>query len=112
MWGMALFALLWVAQTLGRIRDLPFGVPHWGMSFPLAALAALTLRLAEPQGLLSVLGPLALALASIVIVMLSVATVRGLREGTLLMPEPVATITPVAAAPAHPPAGAPGKPNA
>lgn len=97
-WGVALFSLLWVGQTLPRLRSLPFGLPHWGMSFPLAALAALTLRLATPgSGLLAVLGPLLLALASLVVLMLSVATVKGLREGTLLVPEPVAVITPVQA---------------
>lgn len=52
-----------------RIGAQPFGLPHWGMSFPLAALAALTLRLAEqPDGL-------------------SLATLRGLRAGALLVPE-------------------------
>lgn len=98
LWGMALFGLLWAGGLAGRIRTLPFGLPHWGMSFPLAALAALTLRLATPgHGLLAVLGPLLLALASIVIVALCAATVRGLRDGSLLAPEPVASILPLSA---------------
>lgn len=97
LWGMALFSFLWAGRLAARIIALPFGVAHWGLSFPLAAFAALTLRLAEPGGLLAVLGPLLLALTSLVILALSMATLRGLRQGTLLAPEPVASITPVAA---------------
>ena len=94
-WGMALFAFLWAASLAGRIRRLPFALPHWGLSFPLAALAALTLRLATPGGVLAVAGPVLLALASLVILGLSLATLRGLRDGSLLAPEPVAPIVPV-----------------
>lgn len=97
LWGMAFFTLLWVGTLGKRIAALPFGLPHWGMSFPLAAMAALTLRLATPGGLLAVLGPALLALASLLVVALLLGTVRGLREGSLLAPEPVATITPAAA---------------
>ena len=96
-WGVALFSLGWVGTLGRRIAAQPFGLGHWGLSFPLAALAALTLRLAEPGGLLAVLGPVLLALASLVILALSLATVRGLRDGSLLAPEPVASITPVSA---------------
>jgi tellurite resistance protein len=66
------------------------------MSFPLAAFAALTLRIA-PTGPLSLFGVALLALASLVVAALTLATVRGLRDGSLLAPEPVAAIVPVAA---------------
>jgi tellurite resistance protein len=97
MWGVALFCLLWALTQARLIAAQPFALAHWGMSFPLAAFAALTLRLAEPGGLLAVLGPAALALASLVIAGLVLGTLRGLRHGTLLVPEP--------ASPAPPPAG-------
>jgi len=97
LWGMALFCLLWVGTLGKRIAALPFGLPHWGMSFPLTALAALTLRLATPGSALAALGPVLLALASLVILALALGTLRGLRDGSLLAPEPVASITPVAA---------------
>jgi tellurite resistance protein len=67
------------------------------LSFPLAAFAALTLRLAEPGSALAGFAPVALALASLVIAWLVLATLRGLRDGSLLAPEPVATIQPAAA---------------
>jgi tellurite resistance protein len=97
LWGMALFSLAWVAQQGKAIAALPFGLPHWGLSFPLAALAALTLRLAGPGGAMAALGTLLLALASLVITALVLGTVRGLRDGSLLAPEPVAAIQPAAA---------------
>lgn len=107
-WGIALFTLLWVATLLPRIAKLPFAVPHWALSFPLAAFAALTLRLAELRqigsgqggGLMQMLAVLLLATTTLVITGLLMATLRGLRDGSLLAPEPVAAIQPVAAPPA------------
>ena len=97
-WGMALFSGLWVGTQVRQIAALPISLPHWGMSFPLAALAALTLRLATPGSLLAVLGAALLALSSLVVLGLLFATVRGLRDGSLLAPEPVASIVPAATA--------------
>jgi tellurite resistance protein len=59
----------------------------------------LTLRVAERSGSggLQTAAVLLLAIASIAIVWLGFATVRGLRDGSLLAPESVASITPVAA---------------
>jgi tellurite resistance protein len=94
LWGMALFSLLWVAPLTRRIADQPFGLPHWGMSFPLAAFTALTLRLA-PSGPLSLVGIALLAITSLLVAAFLLATARGLRDGRLLAPEPVAVIAPV-----------------
>jgi tellurite resistance protein len=97
LWGMAAFTLLWVGGLASRIAKLPFGLTHWGMSFPLTAVTALTLRLATPGSAMAVLGPVLLALSTLLIGALALATVRGLRDGSLLAPEPLAVITPVAA---------------
>ena len=97
LWGMAMFSAAWVALQARAIAALPFGLAHWGMSFPLAALAALTLRLAGPSGFMANLAVLLLALASLVIAGLVLGTVRGLREGTLLAPEPAGPTEPAAA---------------
>jgi tellurite resistance protein len=88
-WGMALAFLLLSATLLPRLKRQGFALPFWAMSFPIAAFAALTLRL---QG--GTLGVLALAVASVVVVGLALATLRAARAGTLWGPEPVATITP------------------
>ena len=97
LWGMAAFTLLWVGGLASRIAKLPFALTHWGMSFPLTAVTALTLRLATPGSAMAVLGPVLLALSTLLIGALALATVRGLRDGSLLAPEPLAVITPVAA---------------
>jgi tellurite resistance protein len=97
LWGMAMATLLWVGALAPRIAKLPFGLPHWALSFPLAAMAALTLRLAMPGSAMAVLGLALLALASVVVLGLLAGTLRGLRDGTLLAPEPVAAIQPAAA---------------
>jgi tellurite resistance protein len=89
LWGMALFTALWVGLQTRRMVELPFGLPHWGASFPLAALTALTLRLATPGTALSVLALALLAATSLIVTALALATVRGLRDGTLLVPEPL-----------------------
>jgi tellurite resistance protein len=96
-WGMALFTFLWVGTQARLIAAMPFGVSHWAVSFPLAAFAALTLRLATPGGPLAVLGPALLALATLVVGVLLLGTWRGLRDGSLLAPEPVAMMTTAAA---------------
>jgi len=91
-WGVALFTLLWVSALLPRIKALAFGLPHWAISFPLAATTALSLRLATPGSAMALFALALLALTSVVVLMLLAATVQGLRQGTLLAPEPVATL--------------------
>lgn len=97
LWGMALFFVLWVGSIANTIIAQPFALTFWGASFPLAAFTTLTLKLAAtPEGhALQTPATLLLALTSLVIVGLVLATVRGLRNGSLLAPEPVAAITPV-----------------
>jgi tellurite resistance protein len=92
--GIGLFTLAWVLTQARRILAQPFGLPHWGMSFPLAAYTGLTLALARPGNALVVFGPLMLAATSLVVLGLLLATWRGLRDGTLLAPETVASLQP------------------
>jgi tellurite resistance protein len=86
-WGMALFFLTLTLTQLEAMRAQPFGMSFWGMSFPLAAFSALTLRLAStPEGTWLQLPALGmLALTSLVILGLTLGTWRGLRNGSLLV---------------------------
>lgn len=101
-WGVGLFVLLWVGTLAKRIAAQPFGIPFWALSFPLAAFTTLTLRITErlqgtaSHGVAQTGAMVLLAITTIVITWLVLATVRGLRQGTLLAPEPVAQIAPVA----------------
>lgn len=96
-WGIACFCLCLAALQAKAIAQQPFAIAHWALSFPLAAFSALTLRLSTPGTAFAALGVVALALTSLVILALCFATVRGLRQGTLLAPEPFATLQPAAA---------------
>ena len=88
-WGVALGFLLLSLTLLPRLKRTGFALPFWALSFPLAAFAALTLRL--QTGPLSLL---LLALASVVVFGLLLATLRAARGGTLWVAEPVAVIVP------------------
>jgi tellurite resistance protein len=87
LWGVALL-FTGVSMTVFR-RSIaqPFGMPFWGLSFPLAASAALSLHLAPVQGLAHVLALLWLGWVTLVIGALLCATVLGLLQGRLLVPE-------------------------
>jgi tellurite resistance protein len=96
LWGMALFFLLWAGTVAQQAVAQPFSLTFWALSFPLAAFSSLTLKLAALSAVpgLQVAGMLVLALASLVIFSLCLGTFKGLRDGTLLAPEPVAAIVP------------------
>ena len=97
-WGLGLFFLCWSATLFKRMVAQPFSIAFWGLSFPLAAFTALTLRLSEhAPGAVAHLGLVLLALTSIVIATLVLGTVQGLRRGSLLVPEPAPTVATVTA---------------
>lgn len=89
MWGVALFFFLLCCTRLGDLRTQPFGMSHWGMSFPLAAFSALSLRVSqlEDGAWLQMPATVLLALTSLVILGLTLGTWRGLRHGHLLVAE-------------------------
>ena len=89
---MALFFVLWSGHLVRRMLAQPFSFGFWSMGFPLAAFAALTLRLAALHPLAQAPAMIALALASLVVALLAIATWKGWREGSLLQPEPVAIV--------------------
>ena len=95
LWGLGLFFLCWSGAVFKRVVAQPFSIAFWGLSFPLAAFTALTLRLSEHAApAFASLGLVMLALTSIVIAALVLGTVQGLRRGSLLVPEPApATLT-------------------
>ena len=98
-WGVGFFFLLWAGSVAKQAVSQPFALPFWGLSFPLAAFTSLTLKLSvlAQAPVLQLMGLLLLALVSVVVVGLVLGTYKGLRNGSLLAPEPVAAIVPVQA---------------
>jgi len=89
MWGIAAFFLALVMTQIQVILGQAFGMAHWGLSFPMAAFTALTLRVAQAPGgaWLELPATVLLAITSLLIVGLTLNTWRGLRRGQLLVPE-------------------------
>ena len=87
-WGVALLMLLWCAPLIRRILAQPFAIGFWSLGFPLAAFAALSLRLAFMNPTAQLIAVVALALASLVVLWLALASWKSWRQGTLLAPEP------------------------
>lgn len=88
-WGMGVFFLAWTLTQVDAMRAQAFGLSHWAMSFPLAAFTALTLRMAQlpDGGWLQLPATGLLAMTSLVIMGLTLGTWRGLRHGSLLVPD-------------------------
>jgi tellurite resistance protein len=89
MWGIGAFFLLLAMSQIATIREQPFSMANWGMSFPLAAFTSLTLRMTHAPGgaWLQLPGTLLLAITSLLILGLTLSTWRGLRHGHLLVAE-------------------------
>jgi tellurite resistance protein len=100
-WGVGLFFVLWSLSLFKRVVAQPFGMAFWGMSFPLAALAGLTLKLAvlSGAGWVAALAMGFLALTTVLIAWLVMGTVKGLITGRLLVAEPVTGIPLVTGSP-------------
>lgn len=92
-WGMALFFLLWSASVAKRMLATPFSIAFWSLGFPLTAFAALSLRLSDHAPGAQAMAMLALALASLVVLLLAMGTWRAWRDDTLLQPEPAAMVS-------------------
>lgn len=103
--GVALFFTLLSFTVLRRCLQQPFGMPFWGMSFPLAASAALGLHLTPAPGLAQSLAGVWLWLVTGVIGTLLLATLRGLMQGQLLLPERPAPLPKTGADPSQPAGG-------
>ena len=88
-WGVGAVLLAWVLTQVRTMLSQPFGLPHWGSSFPLAAFTALSLTLSENLGgrWLEVPALVLLALTTLLILKLTLNTWRSLHLGHLLVPE-------------------------
>lgn len=92
-WGVAGFVLLWSGAVLRRVLAQPIGLTSWAPAVSLALFAALSLRLAPAAGgLFQAFAQATLAVASLLVAVLTLATVKGLRDGSWLAPETVAAL--------------------
>jgi tellurite resistance protein len=73
----------------GKLRRLPFGLSHWALSFPVAALTLATLRFAALTGSPAHFwaGQAALIASCLIVALLGVATLRAMTRGEICRPE-------------------------
>ncbi len=89
MWGIGAFFLCLSLTQVQTVREQPFSMAYWSMSFPLGAFTSLTLRMSQAHGgaWLELPATLLLAITSLLILGLTLVTWRGLRHGHLLVPD-------------------------
>lgn len=83
-----MFVLLVLAQA-GRLRRLPFALPWWAYTFPSAAAAASAIAMAgtRPGLVFDLVAALLLALATVLVAMVTVLTARAALQGRICLPE-------------------------
>lgn len=86
--GAIMFVVLLVAQ-LPSLRTVPFSVPYWAYTFPLAATstAALTMAQANQSVVYDVLAGLLLGTVTLLVLVIGALTLRAAGKGHLLRPE-------------------------
>ena len=82
------FVVLLVAQ-IGRLHSVPFALPYWAYSFPLAAASAAAIAMAgaRPQGVYDVVAVVLLAVTTVLVAVVSALTLRAAARGQILVPE-------------------------
>jgi tellurite resistance protein len=88
LWCVALLFLGGSAFVARRIFKQAFDMPFWGLSFPLAAFAALSLALSLDRIGAQTFALTGLLLVSGLFVWLGLSTAVGIWQGRLLVPEP------------------------
>lgn len=85
----ALFLTLVLLAKSKSFVGLPFAVSWWAFTFPLDAVALAAIEHAHrfPMGMWPAVGTILLALASLVVVLVSVRTVAAIAAGSLFHPE-------------------------
>lgn len=83
------FNIVALAAHIGALRSVPFGLPSWAYTFPLAAAAVAFIAAfhAGAGDFYGWAGGVVLGVASIMVVVLGVLTARGFANRSLLLPE-------------------------
>ncbi len=89
LYAAAMMFVILLAAQVGRLRRIPFSLPYWAYSFPLAAAAAAAIAMAgaRPQVIYDVVAVALLAMATVLVVVVSGLTLRAASRGQILLPE-------------------------
>ncbi len=83
-----MFTLLLFAQAL-RLRAIPFALPYWAYSFPLAAASAAAIAMAKARdsALYDAVGGVLLGVTTLVVLVVGALTVRAAARRQICVPE-------------------------
>ncbi len=85
--GAMAFVVLLAAQV-GRLRRIPFALPYWAYTFPLAAASAAAIAMSHLPGLAyGVVAVLLLVVTTVLVVVVSGLTLRAAVRGQICVPE-------------------------
>lgn len=89
LYAAAMFFVILVVAQVGRLHRIPFAVPYWAYTFPLAAATVAALAMADAAGATAyhlVAGAL-LALTTALVLVVSTRTLRAAARGEICVPE-------------------------
>ena len=83
-----MFTVLLFAQA-ARLRAIPFALPYWAYSFPLAAASVAAIAMAKARGNLGydVVGAVLLGVTTVVVLVVGALTLRGVARHEICVPE-------------------------
>ena len=89
LWAAAMAFTLVLAAQVGRLRAIPFALPYWAYTFPLAAASAAAIAMAgaRPQAAYDVVAVLLLTVTTALVGYVLVMTLRAVAAGRICVPE-------------------------
>ncbi len=89
LWAAAMAFVLVLAAQVGRLHAIPFALPYWAYTFPLAAGAAAAIAMAgaRPQAAYDVVAVLLLAVTTLLVLYVLVMTLRAVARRQVCLPE-------------------------
>ncbi|MGB7817356.1 MAG: SLAC1 anion channel family protein [Ornithinibacter sp.] len=88
LYAAAMMFVVLLAAQVGRLRRIPFALPYWAYTFPLAAAAAAAIAMTALPGMVyDVVAIGLLALTTVLVVVVSALTLRAAARGQICVPE-------------------------
>ena len=92
LYAAAMFFFILLAVQFGRLRRIPFALPYWAYTFPLAAAAAAAVTVAGSDAVAGVaydvVAVLLLGGSTVLVLVVATLTLRAAARGQICVPEP------------------------
>ena len=92
LYAAAMFFVILLAVQFGRLRRVPFALPYWAYTFPLAAASAAAVTVAGSDAVsgvaYDVVAVLLLTASTVLVLVVATLTLRAAGRGQICVPEP------------------------